>query len=358
MSLLLQLNGDLPDRFAGHERRLYLWTCRKKACRRKPGSVRAFRATRVDISQSNKVDNVTHSESDAAGRERSSTIATNIGEAIFGVSQSNPFALPLGGGSKTSGNPFASPRSPDNNSSHQSPVVDQLPETFAQKARIGAVHTLNPDSTSAVPYEPWPEPSAFPDSFPKYHLDADTEYLTHEPLNTPSHVRLDRNTNDDEGGSSSSDNRALFESSMDKTFQRFADRLEQNPEQVLRYEFNGQPLLYSRKDDVGKLLTFAQENDKSKVHVGSGAEGQQSISRLPKCENCGAGRVFELQLTPHAITELEMGQVSIDGMDWGSIILCVCSMDCLERNRQHGEIGYVEEWVGVQWEELADHPRG
>lgn len=313
--------------------------------------------------QSNKVNDMKNSVAGASGSESSGKFTTNIGETLFGVksvdvSQSNPFAMQPSGGSKTSGNPFSSPHSLDRNPTQQSTVLDRLPETFAQKARIGAVSALGLDSAPIVPYEPWPEPSAFPEPYPKYHLDADTEYLTNEPLNTPSNARIDKSATGEGGGDSSADNKALFESSMDKTFQRFADRLEQNPEQVLRYEFKGQPLLYSRKDAVGKLLASVQESDNSKVRVGSSAESQHSMPTLPRCQNCGSMRIFELQLTPHAIAQLEVGEVSIEGMDWGSMILCVCSVDCLEKNRQQGDVGYVEEWVGVQWEELAEHPRG
>lgn len=74
---------------------------------------------------------------------------------------------------------------------------------------------------------------------------------------------------------------------------------------------------------------------------------------MPRCQNCGADRVFEVQLTPHAITELEAEEMSIDGMEWGTIIMAVCSKDCKPSDVEEGEVGYVEEWVGVQWEEVA-----
>ncbi|KAJ4291320.1 hypothetical protein N0V88_006324 [Collariella sp. IMI 366227] len=47
MVLLLQLNAELPDRFPGHERRLYVLACKRKSCRRNEGSIRAIRGTRV-----------------------------------------------------------------------------------------------------------------------------------------------------------------------------------------------------------------------------------------------------------------------------------------------------------------------
>lgn len=136
----------------------------------------------------------------------------------------------------------------------------------------------------------------------------------------------------------------LFESSMDKTFQKFADRLSQNPEQVLRYELAGTPLLYSTTDAVGKLIS--PPSGSGKVSTSGGA------SRIPKCTNCGADRTFEVQLTPHAITVLEEEELSLEGMEWGTIIMAVCSKDCSPKDVGDGKVGYLEEWAGVQWEEL------
>ncbi|KAF7544741.1 hypothetical protein G7046_g9724 [Stylonectria norvegica] len=126
--------------------------------------------------------------------------------------------------------------------------------------------------------------------------------------------------------------REAFESAMDATFQKFADRLAQNPDQAIRYEFAGTPLLYSKKDAVGQKLTRGG---------------------IPSCGNCGAKRVFEVQLTPNAIAELEADDLSLEGMEWGTVIVGVCESDCRPRGTELGEAGYLEEWAGVQWEELA-----
>jgi pre-rRNA-processing protein TSR4 len=181
-------------------------------------------------------------------------------------------------------------------------------------------------------------------------LDAD-----YETLSAPSTPQLIPETNPDMDADMSGTNVSedkLFESTMDKTFQKFADRLEANPEQVLRYEFGGQPLLYSTTDAVGKLFSEGGAG-KGKINVASGASG----GRLPRCTSCGAERAFELQLTPHAITVLEEEELGLDGMDWGTVILGVCGLDCSPSGTGEGEVGYAEEWVGVQWEELAEKRR-
>ncbi len=155
---------------------------------------------------------------------------------------------------------------------------------------------------------------------------------------------------DTEGSSTKDDENDAFESTIDKTFQRFADRLAQNPEQVLRYEFGGTPLLYSKSDAVGKIFTHSPaEASSSKVKTMSQGNG-----RIRQCPNCGSARVFELQLVPQAIAELEVEEEGLEGMEWGTVLLGVCERDCGERGVKDGDVGWVEEWVGVQWEESGE----
>ncbi|KAJ5590927.1 PDCD2-C domain protein [Penicillium hetheringtonii] len=114
-----------------------------------------------------------------------------------------------------------------------------------------------------------------------------------------------------------------FESELDKAFMKFSTRLAHNPEQILRYEY--------------RVTTTARGS-------------------IPHCEYCGSERVFELQLTPHAISVLEDGREGVGlgkddaGMEWGTIILGVCAKDCAPQ--KIGVTGWREEWAGVQWEEM------
>ena len=78
-----------------------------------------------------------------------------------------------------------------------------------------------------------------------------------------------------------------------------------------------------------------------------------SGNKIPRCGNCTSERVFEVQLTPQTIAELEVGEEGIEGMEWGSVVLGVCSVDCEARGVEKGDVGWVEEWVGVQWEDVG-----
>lgn len=239
--------------------------------------------------------------------------------APSGSTTSNPFAAKTAEPSSNQPNVSAVGATSAKEVSTSDTTAESLPQTFAQKARISADNQSATTKSQDIT-EPWPDQAQFPTPHPSYYIDADKEFLEPEAptADTAAHV-MEADT-EGSGSSGAVDVKDAFESSMDKTFQRFADRMSQNPGQVLRYDYGAQPLLYSRTDAVGKAWP-----------------------RVPRCARCGGERTFELQLTPHAITELEADDISLDGMDWGTIILAVCAKDC---------DGWNEEWIGVQWEEL------
>lgn len=373
LSLLLELNGDLPDQFPGHSRRLYIWTCRRKACRRKDSSVRAIRGVRIAKGAGSKSTPKTDKKEPVKVDEQPQP---KIGQSLFGVKSgtsstatpanpfSNPFAAQSNGAALSNpfsskpanANPFGTPVPPavkvtseDTPEERQDEASTTFPETFASKVRLNSLsHTEQPPR----PQEPWPAESAFPTVFPHYHLDADYETLDAPSTPAiPDNARMDIDT-EGSGSGGGKEDKEVYESSLDKTFQKFADRIGENPEQVLRYEFKGKPLLYSDSDAIGKLLGPHSENGPSS-HAKITTTGSRGGAGMPRCQNCGADRVFEVQLTPHAITELEAEEMSLDGMEWGTIIMGVCSKDCKPSDVSEGGVGYLEEWVGVQWEEVA-----
>jgi pre-rRNA-processing protein TSR4 len=341
----------MPDKFPSHERRFYIFSCREKACRRKDGCIRGIRGTRQSR---NKASDEKPQFQDTKSLTEESPV--DIGATLFkspGSTASPISTNPFSTGSNpfssfsTSSNPFASASSLAAKPA-QKPEIEQITQSFADKARIGAASGAQP---TLKPSEPWPDESKVPLPYPRYHLDDDLESLSEPSTPQKSHAGLEigaNGTEEDQHGGGSID-KDLFESTMDKTFQNFADRVAQNPEQVLRYEFNGTPLLYSTADTVGKQLGPSMQS-KASGKVTTASSGKP---RIPACTNCGAARVFQLQLMPHAIMELEAEEMSIEGMDWGTIILYVCSKDCNTPGTADGEVGYVEEWVGVQWEELS-----
>lgn len=347
MVLLLQLNGELPEKFPSHERRLYVFACRRLSCRRKEGSIRALRAVRV---WKEEVPKKAEEKKEEKKNEEEATKPKNdgpgLGETLFGgkgigggsgaaanpfSSNANPFSTSSSGANPFGSNPFSS--QPETKPSSSQPEKEKpaspsaepsLSKTFAETLSINA-----PPAQPPPPAEPWPAASEQPEPYPVLYLaDADFETLDQTPVKVPENARLD----DADAPEPSALDREAFESTMDATFQKFADRLSQNPDQVIRYEFGGTPLLYSKTDAVGEKLTK---------------------STIPGCSNCGGRRVFEVQLTPNAIAELEADDLSLEGMEWGTIIVGVCEKDCRPRTTELGQVGYLEEWAGVQWEELT-----
>ncbi|EED20222.1 PDCD2_C domain protein, putative [Talaromyces stipitatus ATCC 10500] len=355
MLLLLQLNGDLPERFSNDERWLYIFGCPRKACSRKQGSIRALRGIRKMKGQS-EIQKKEDSTSNGVSTGATPAPKQDLGSALFG-------APSQGGGLSSNSNPFSTSSSPaaqNNNPFAPLPPVSTLaakppqnpalnfPETFAAKARISTPETLS-EPVTAGPVLPWPDKSVFPAPYTEYYLDADYETLSRPSTPTiPTNTTVE-NVEEESGGTA--DVKDAFESSMDKDFLRFSTRLAHNPEQVLRYEFSGTPLLYSGTDAVAKAFPSHQTQGRG-VQV---APNAGTNNRIPRCPSCGRERVFELQLVPHAITVLEDGREGIGlgkndaGMEWGTIILGVCAANC--GTVKEGDLVWKEEWVGVQWEE-------
>ena len=439
MRLLLQLDGDLPDRFPGHRRRLYIFVCARRTCRRKAGSVRALRGVRVDRDGAKAAAEAGSMTVESAVTSSSEVQPwRDIGRELFGGERSTAPALssPSSKSYHKNANPFASlsselPQSLAKNpfsaldptsslgakAPQKPPCKEDLASTFAAKIGINDASQSGspgpaPTESHARPlFEAWPaaenKVTAMP--YTTYFLDAEYETLDTLPQDIPvsSKYTIDGRAEDDAllGGKGSlttdkaaSKEKELFESSLDKTFQRFADRVAQNPLQVLRYEFGGTPLLYSSIDPVGRLFPSSSHNQPFSGTVAT----TRTTAGIPPCSNCFQPRTYELQLMPHAIDELEpdqdLSEESGGVLEWGTLLLGTCSQDCVPRwspltltsttetrpmedNRKgagkrggcntavaavaaadkddvveteemdQGLIGgYLEEWVGVQWE--------
>lgn len=371
MLLLLELHGDLPDHFPNNERRLYLFGCPRKPCNRKPGSIRAYRATRKvtldSAPQQPKEENRPEKEVETSAPAKPKQ---DLGASLFGATSltsavstnSNPFSSNTGSAAGGE-NPFATPKPATaptpQSSSATAASTNALAESFADKVRLSSpgpeaskpVASTKQTPESSESQTPWPAQSDFPPPYQNFYLDAEYETLSRPSTPTiPENVTMEPMDEDGTGGSNSTtDLKDTFESELDKAFMKFSTRLAHNPEQILRYEYRGTPLLYSYADQVGKRLHQLPEHTAGRVTTTGGG------GSMPRCEYCGSERVFELQLVPHAISVLEEGREGVGlgegdaGMEWGTIILGVCGKDCAPE--KVGQVGWREEWAGVQWEE-------
>lgn len=352
MSLLLQLQADLQQQFPDDERRLFVWCCRKKQCWRKNGSIKAFRE--VKKAKPRKTQTPRPQQQANASQPQ-----TNLGNQLFSSPSSPPPSQNLNPSATSSStmNPFSV--QPATNSNPLSDLAAKSPQpptqSFAQKLTISS---SKPESQPQPNSDPWPPNSSFPPPLPHFYLDAEAEYL--EPDTKPTAESSSSNTGynsritelEDDGPSSAAAEKDLYESPHDKTFSHFTKILAQNPEQILRYEFGGSPLLYSSADQVATHFVLPGHQLHQKVKMAGPVKG------IPNCRYCGAARVFEMQLVPCLIFELEKDNEEAlkldgqEGMEWGTIIVGCCSKNC--GDEAEGKVVFREEWVGVQWEENVD----
>ncbi|KAF7385796.1 hypothetical protein HZH66_011638 [Vespula vulgaris] len=100
----------------------------------------------------------------------------------------------------------------------------------------------------------------------------------------------------------------------DEVFALFRTRIEQNPEQVLRYERNGQILYIS---------------------------GNTKIKDVPKCSLCGTERQFEFQIMPQLLNFFNYKDV-INSIDWGILVIFTCKKSCMPKEE------YAMEYIWKQ----------
>ncbi|ODV90276.1 hypothetical protein CANCADRAFT_2009 [Tortispora caseinolytica NRRL Y-17796] len=293
-SLLAQVNAEIDSNY---DRILYLFICKSASCRRKINSVKCIRA----------IINRTKSASQTEPAKPQNQ-SIQLGSYLFD--------------SKDSSNPFAGASQPFK-------ISSDVVETKEYSSVAGSNEPIDQPQAPDWPTDPRP--------FPGFFLVVEKERLSKNPVPADHKIDLSKIKieDDDDNDPINESSRGQIESldNSDKAFRNFADRVAQNPDQVIRYNRGGDPLIYSDRDALTKPL----------------ASGS-----FPPCPLCKSPRQFELQLMPQAIQELEFDlplDEILNGMDWGSIYVATCSKDCVFAKDDSQKVWYTEEWVGVQWEE-------
>lgn len=234
--MLLQLNGDIPE--TPHERVFYVWACRRKTCWRKKGTVRAFRGVKCASRPKEEAPAVKEEPKEEVKEKE----PVNTGGFLFGgagTGKSTAGANPFSTGASnlfssnnpfTSNNPFATPATPSAPKSKPETKTEKMTKSFAETLKIGVSPApAGEDPLFYGPAEPWPDP--LPHVYPSFHLDAEHEQLETRKPELPQNVQI---VDSKEYNDLPMANTDAGESNTDKTFQKFADRVSQNPEQVLR----------------------------------------------------------------------------------------------------------------------------
>jgi pre-rRNA-processing protein TSR4 len=350
MALLLQafapVEGQLYDRV------LYLFGCKNTAvCTKKKGSIKCIRGILKDPKKMNQLKQ----EQEEAARkqldeklrlEDKKKMKIELTKDLFSSGKSdNPFGNPFG----ASENPFAVDKKKDPEpSSKQDPkeVLDTSAGAQSGSKPVSYAEAVGPAELRSGPRK---LDEQLP-TYPGYFVYVDQERfkkVTLEPeLEKYKDIieQAERESGESSGGRRNSaslepptdpDSAPVTNRLNDKYFEAFTNTVSHNPGQVLRYSLGGRPLLYCGLDEIAPKFS-------------------STISVPNPGYNPSSTRRFELQLMPKAIYDLEtVGQDTVadilNGMSWGTIIVCTDEEDYMpEFDGNH--VGYVEEWVGVQWE--------
>lgn len=99
----------------------------------------------------------------------------------------------------------------------------------------------------------------------------------------------------------------------DEVFTQFRAKIEEYPDQVIRYDHGGQILYISDHTE---------------------------IKDIPKCSTCNGERQFEFQIMPQLLNFLHFKD-TVNSLDWGIIAIFTCKQSCVQE-------GYITEYVWKQ----------
>lgn len=306
---------DLTHVNPDDDRVLYVFICTK--CQRKPNSVRCIRGIKKNKSTTNR------ESVDKKMQQLSEPKEFKINPFDITKSDtSNPFSNPFG--SQDNSNPFST--------NVKSGEIDDIKEPqLSTKAQLKAAQSEHDKKknkefdTSKVfkSYLLYVEEESFKNKKPDHlklpkNLKIDKEALdltgTDEDDLEKDPIKLDPRTE------------KLSKFLDDDTFQKFQEVVAYNPHQVLRYDLGGMPLLYA---DM---------------------KTEQPPFRVPNPSyNSQSCRVFEMQLMPKLIMDLEDETDVNEGMEWGTILIYTDIQNFIPQCDEN-DVAYVEEYVKVQWE--------
>ncbi|KAG0004047.1 hypothetical protein BGZ80_008730 [Entomortierella chlamydospora] len=395
-NLYLILQAYVPLERSPYDRVVYVWACNQRLCMRKNGSFRVIRALKLNPEYAQKLEKkskpaaapapITAPGVVTAVNPFAASGAFDMGSALFGGSGSgfNPFAPP-----SSTVNPFAPPMGFG---------VGAPAPAVISFASITSTNVPKEDPSSDSEEEEEEEDVAsesteWPENLPAF--DPHYLYITEEVLEKSDSIdddisqryghllaleeaAADGDDEDGAGGSGSGGatwsgeayEKAALPKGVDKAFQKFTERVQSWPEQCVRYDFPGVPLLFSYSDRTAQSLLPPNVTQHSKHTT-------PSAHRIPKCPACKGPRGFEFQLMPNLLSMLDVtskkylseeekqslkerkgAQVFDIGMEWGTILVYSCVEDCFGMKAQNEEsssdnqkVKYFEEVALVQFED-------
>lgn len=295
------------------DRVLYIFICTK--CQRKDKAIRCIRGVKKNTTGNSLVN------------DKISDVLSHEGKNF----QINPFDL-----SNTDSNPFGNNPFQNNNSNpfakptEKEPILEETNKKQEPSAKtLRKLHDSEKDKDFDKSK-----------SFKNYLLYVEEEKFNNKPdhLKLPKNLKINKEALDLSDAELEEDlerdpvkvdprTEKLSKFLDDDVFQKFQEIVGYNPSQVLRYDIGGIPLFYSQ---IANLKLFD--------------------NAIPKpAYNPSSRRVFEMQLMPKMILDLEETVSIKEGMEWGTILVFTDIENYVPKYDEHN-VGYVEEFVKIQWE--------
>ncbi|KIY73870.1 hypothetical protein CYLTODRAFT_364813 [Cylindrobasidium torrendii FP15055 ss-10] len=380
MELLVQMWCPMED--SPLDRAMYVWGCSSSACQKKPGSVRAWRGIRYNSEYAVKLEKklAQRREREAAkakAQEKKTVPAPNPFSMSTGpAAASNPFSLgnQIFGATGQPEHESHAPIVAEEDSGDVDDVDDGASDTGSDSSEHSLVTAL---ATTTLEDSPWKSAPHYP---PQY-MSIDAEYIVPEtkPKYPSAADVLDAadDANDNDKGTSWKSEAYENSLDIDQIFDRFSKRVQSEPEQCVRYDLGGIPLMFSKGASFD--VVFPPPPAETVFSVTRGdfkasrpAKREYTSANIPPCPSCSGPRVFECQLMPNLINVLRdisadrtaklsdderrklveeelKGTATEKSMDWGTVVVFSCKNDCgADKQKKYG---WCEEHVLVQWDE-------
>ncbi|XP_063844164.1 programmed cell death protein 2-like [Scylla paramamosain] len=125
---------------------------------------------------------------------------------------------------------------------------------------------------------------------------------------------------DDDDSDTENDLVNMATKETDKQFQKFRTRIKEYPDQILRYDREGEPLWVSSSNKV---------------------------TQVPDCLGCGAPRHFEFQVMPQLLVHLKVDSAG-QSIDWGTVLVYSCSQSCQQDRPYIEEVVFKQDYAPIE----------
>ncbi|KAJ2724958.1 hypothetical protein GGI07_001620 [Coemansia sp. Benny D115] len=403
--MVMLAQAYVPLEESAYDRVLYLWACNRRACTGRPGAAKAVRGHLLNREYAAKVIKRQKQKEPKKPLVKTKQPAQPVldfgglwssgkskgtdggsGGSLFGSSGSSSalFSGPLfasgGFGSQAagsgpgpgsgSGNKDEVDDSDQDDKKESTDETDKENEAESLSAKLQGLtiesSTQQPSQSERVE---WPETTA---AVQPQYLEFEAEELDDKYIHERYREEIDQAmelaaaeasmrgkkaapTGDGEEWADEKYERTERPRGTDSAFERFVRIVSQNPEQIVRYQFSGKPLLYTLQDAAARQLGISATQDgydsDSDDEDGVAGPHGYSTEALPRCEHCKGRRVFECQLMPALLSVLPLAasaeaaaplavkggerlvgsqlMQALDlGLEFGTMMVFVCENDC------------------------------